>query len=106
MKYQSGCFGRKNRYFTGYSFGLRKKGKVEQEVLVKVAKALNIPVDAITGIGEGASINIVNAYDNSGSINYTPTFNPIDKIVELYDNLLQSEKEKVAILEEVLKGKR
>lgn len=86
--------------------GYEKKERLELEVLVKVAKALDIPVEAITQIGEGASINIVNAYDNSGSINYSPTFNPIDKIVELYDNLLQSEKEKVAILEEVLKGKR
>ena len=83
--------------------GYEKRDKLEQDVLEKVAKALDIPVEAITEMENGASINIVNAYDNSGSINYSPTFNPIDKIIELYDKLLESEKEKVAILQEVLK---
>lgn len=86
--------------------GYEKKDKLEQEVLEKIAQALDIPVEAITEMEDGASINIVNAYDNSGSINYSPTFNPIDKIVELYDKLLEAEKEKVALLQEVLKDKK
>ena len=86
--------------------GYEKKDKLEQDILEKVAKALDIPVEAITEMENGASINIVNAYDNSGSINYFPTFNPIDKIIELYDKLLESEKEKVALLQEVLKDKK
>ncbi|MCI1648559.1 MAG: helix-turn-helix domain-containing protein [Bacteroides sp.] len=86
--------------------GYEKKDKLEQEVLEKIAQALDIPVEAITEMEDGASINIVNAYDNSGSINYSPTFNPIDKIVELYDKLLESEKEKVELLQEVLKDKK
>jgi len=86
--------------------GYEKKDKLEQEVLEKIAQALDIPVEAITEMEDSASINIVNAYDNSGSINYSPTFNPIDKIVELYDKLLESEKEKVALLQEVLKDKK
>lgn len=86
--------------------GYEKKDKLEQDILDKIAKALDIPVEAITELEQGASISIVNAYDNSGSINYSPTFNPIDKIAELYERLLQSEKEKVVLLEEALKGKR
>ncbi len=83
-----------------------KKDKLDHEILVKIAKVLDIPVEAITEIGEGSSINIVNAYDSSGSINYSPTFNPIDKIVELYDKLLETEREKVKLLEEVLNGRK
>lgn len=83
-----------------------KKDKLEQDLLEKIAKALDIPVEAITELGQDASISIVNAYDNSGSINYSPTFNPIDKIVELYDKLLEAEKEKVDLLQEVLKDKK
>ncbi len=86
--------------------GYEKRDKLEIEILEKIAKALNIPVEAITELGNDASINIVNAYDNSGSINYSPTFNPLDKIVELYDKLLEAEKEKVAMLQEVLRDKR
>lgn len=85
-----------------------KKSKLDQDVLEKIAKVLSIPVEAITEIEDGASINIVaNTFDNqSSAVNWCPTFNPIDKIVELYDRLLQSEKEKVEILQEALKEKK
>lgn len=84
-----------------------KKSKLDQEILEKITKALNIPLEAITDLGEDSSINIVastlTANDNAAIFNYYPSFNPIDKIVELYDRLLQSEKEKVEILQEALK---
>lgn len=85
-----------------------KKSKLDQDVLEKIAKVLSIPVEAITEIEDGASINIVaNTFDNqSSAVNWCPTFNPIDKIVELYDRLLQSEKEKVEILQEALKERK
>lgn len=85
-----------------------KKSKLDQDVLEKIAKVLSIPVEAITEIEDGASINIVaNTFDNqSSAVNWYPTFNPIDKIVELYDRLLQSEKEKVEILQEALKERK
>jgi len=87
-----------------------KKSKLEQEILDKIAKALNIPIEAITELGKDSAINIVastlTANDNAAIINYYPSFNPIDKIVELYDKLLQSEKEKVELLQEVLRDKK
>lgn len=85
-----------------------KKSKLDQDVLEKIAKVLSIPVEAITEIEDGSSINIVaNTFDNqSSAVNWCPTFNPIDKIVELYDRLLQSEKEKVEILQEALKERK
>jgi transcriptional regulator with XRE-family HTH domain len=88
--------------------GYEKKDKLEQDILEKVAKALDIPVEAITEMENGASINIIaNTFDNqSSAVNWCPTFNPIDKVIELYDKLLESEKEKVALLQEVLKDKK
>lgn len=87
-----------------------KKSKLDQEILEKITKALNIPLEAITDLGEDSSINIVastlTANDNAAIFNYYPSFNPIDKIVELYDRLLQSEKEKVEILQEALKERK
>lgn len=87
-----------------------KKDKLEQDILEKIAKVLDIPVEAITELGENSAINIVastlTANDNAAIISYYPSFNPIDKIVELYDKLLQSEKEKVEMLQEVLKDKK
>ena len=88
--------------------GYEKRDKLEPDILAKIAEALNIPVEAITEMEEGASINIVaNTIDNqSSAVNWCPTFKPIDKIVELYDKLLEAEKEKVAMLQEVLRDKR
>lgn len=75
-----------------------KKEKLEQEILDKIAKALEIPMEAITELEQGADINIINAHDNQSIINYYPSFNPLDKVVELYD-------EKNALYERMLKEK-
>lgn len=66
----------------------------------KIAVALNIPVEAITELDNAASINIVSStlYDKAGSIFNNPTFNPIDKVIELYN-------EKNALYERMLKEK-
>ncbi|MNU04345.1 hypothetical protein D3C72_2487210 [compost metagenome] len=37
--------------------------------------------------------------------NHQCTFNPLDKVVELYERLVQAEKDKVEYLEKLLKGK-
>lgn len=92
--------------------GYEKRDKLEQEILDKIANALNIPVEAITELNDNAAINIVantltvNDDAEATIFNYYPTFNPIDKIVELYEKLLEAEKEKVAMLQEVLKDKK
>lgn len=83
--------------------GYEKKEKLEQEILEKIAKALNVPVEAITEIEGGTAINIVaNTFsdfkDNAVANQNYPTFNPIDKVVQLYD-------EKIALYERMLKEK-
>ncbi|MBW3517557.1 hypothetical protein [Flavobacterium sp. NKUCC04_CG] len=47
-----------------------------------------------------------NATINGGrATNYSPSFNPIDKVAELYERLLKAEQEKVAFLEQLLNKK-
>lgn len=88
--------------------GYEKKDKLESEILEKIAKALKIPVEAITEISNESPISIFSGVwnDNAVAQNVQPTFNPMDKIVELYDKLLESEKEKVAMLQEVLRSRK
>ena len=59
---------------------------------------MEVPVEAIKNFDEEKAIyNIQNNYDNAANnINYQ--FNPIDKIVQLYD-------EKIALYERILKDK-
>lgn len=89
---------------------LEQKDVVENEVLDDVARALKVPSDAIKNFDDEAAIlNIQNNYDGSTlnhssnyQYNYQPTFNPIDKIMELYDALLKSEREKIDLMNKIL----
>ena len=85
---------------------------IDEEKLKEVAKALGMTVEAIKNFSEEAVFNYFNNfYDNeiNGSIvapqsNHC-TFNPLDKVVELYERLVQVEKDKNEYLEKLLKGK-
>ncbi|RRJ90522.1 helix-turn-helix domain-containing protein [Flavobacterium macacae] len=85
---------------------------IEEEKLIEVAKALGVSVEAIKNFSEEAVLNIigntVNNHDNAtmnANVQYQPTFNPLDKVVELYERLVQAEKDKVEYLEKLLKTK-
>ncbi|MDR3715958.1 MAG: helix-turn-helix transcriptional regulator [Puia sp.] len=84
---------------------LETKDIVDPAILEQVARVLKVPVEAIKNFDEEAAINIVantvNNHDNATGNSlfmYYPTFNPIDKIVQLYD-------EKMALYERMLKEK-
>ena len=108
-RHQTRSARRQNRGITSHLIRLREKRRIGTEVLEKITKALDIPTEAITELNEGALINIYSGtwQDNAtaaGSIQ-NQTFNPIDKIVELYERLLKAEQEKVAMLHEIIKDK-
>lgn len=94
---------------------LEQKEEIDDALLQQIAEQLKIPVEAIKNFDEEAAFNIIsNIYNNTSndtstliasSVNYQPTFNPIDKIVELYEALVQSEKEKVELLQKMLDKK-
>lgn len=92
---------------------LEQKEKIDEKILVDVAKMLKIPVEAIQKFDDEQAVNIIsNTFnDQSNGYNYYPTFNvnPIEKWIEameenknLYERLLQTEREKVALLEKML----
>lgn len=95
-------------YFLPTLSTYEKRSNLEPEVIEKIAKALDIPEEAITELGEATSINIFSGtwQDNANCQNYNPTFTPLEKVVELYERLLKAEQEKVAMLQEVLKDKK
>ncbi|WP_268848825.1 helix-turn-helix domain-containing protein [Flavobacterium aestivum] len=87
---------------------------IEDEKLLEVAKALGVNEEVLKNFSEEAVFNIigntVNNSDNGALFNYQPSFNPIEKLVEvfeekgkLYERLLQAEKDKVEYLEKLLK---
>ena len=91
---------------------LEQKEALDKDMLEKIAAVLKVPVEAIKNFDEKSALNIIsNTFTSTDSstlnaINYYPTFNPIDKIVELYDALVKSEKEKVEMLHKILDEKK
>lgn len=92
---------------------LEQKEEIEPEILDKIAKALKVPTEAIKNFdAETAIYNIQNNYEGSNAsatnvgpaayMNYQCTFNPIDKIVELYEALVKSEREKIELMQKIL----
>ncbi|KQS45892.1 transcriptional regulator [Flavobacterium sp. Leaf359] len=86
---------------------LEQKESVEKDILEQVAKILKVPTEAIENFDEDSAINIISntfqegsVANNSGSLNYT--FNPLDKVMELFERLLASEREKVELMKEIL----
>lgn len=96
---------------------IEQSESIEDEKLEKVAKALGVTKDVIRNFSEERAINYFNNfYDNSASQGNSfnqgiyPTFNPLDKLVQayeenkkLYERLVEAEKEKVKYLEYLLK---
>ncbi|MDN3593960.1 helix-turn-helix domain-containing protein [Zunongwangia endophytica] len=88
---------------------LEQSEHIEDEKLEKVAKVLGVSKEAIEKFSEDNILNIIsNSFHDNSTLNAilnNPTFNPIDKVVELYERLLEAEKEKVAYLEKLLDKK-
>ena len=69
--------------------------KGEEDALIKIAAALGVTVEGLKHFTEDSVFNNINNFhDNSIQDN----FNPIEKVIEFYERLLQSEREKVEIL--------
>ena len=84
---------------------------IDEEKLKVIAEALGVSAEAIKNYSDETVLNnIQNNYEGSvihggPTVNNNCTFNPLDKVVELYERLVQAEKEKVEYLEKLLKGK-
>lgn len=80
---------------------LEGKEEIEPELLEQVAKVLKVPAEAIKNFDEQAAVNIITSsitnHDNSSVFGHYH-FNPIDKVIQLYD-------EKIDLYERMLKDK-
>lgn len=97
--------------------GLEQKEVIDNPTLEKVAQIMNIPVEAIKNMTDDTTYNYINTFNDevtnhNGFYNFNCSFNPIDKIVELYNDkielyerMLKSEKEKAELFEKLLKEK-
>ncbi|MCF0070781.1 hypothetical protein LZD49_09885 [Dyadobacter sp. CY261] len=76
---------------------------MEDQILEQIAKILGVTPEGIKNFSEEAVFNYFNNFSDN-SINQGPigsynvcNFNPLDKVIELYERLLQSEREKIEL---------
>jgi transcriptional regulator with XRE-family HTH domain len=82
---------------------IEQQEKIEDELMSKIAGVLGVSPQVIRDFDiERAIYNINNNYKDAtisdGGTAIALQINPIEKIVELYERLLQSEREKIEIL--------
>jgi transcriptional regulator with XRE-family HTH domain len=89
---------------------IEQSAEVEDAALEKIAKILGVTPEAVKNFSEEAVVNYFNTFNDNSTNNgavyaFNSTFNPIDKLIEvyeenkkLYEQLLKSEREKVEIL--------
>ncbi|KAA0128278.1 helix-turn-helix transcriptional regulator [Chryseobacterium sp. SN22] len=91
-----------------------QKEIIDKDLLEKIAAIMKIPVEAFQNFDEEAVINIIsNTFNNhdhaspqfASVINNSPSFHPLDKMVELYERMLQQQKEMIEKLEQLLQNK-
>jgi transcriptional regulator with XRE-family HTH domain len=95
---------------------LESKEVVDEKLLNEIAKALKVSPEAVKNFNEESAINIISNtfhdfHDNAvaSAMNYQCNFNPLDEFFKameenkkLYERLLQSEREKLELLERML----
>lgn len=90
---------------------LEQKDVIEDPLLAKISEVLKIPVEAFQNFDEEQAINIISNTFHDGSIahataeNIQCTFNPIDKMVELYERMLKEKDEMIDKLEKLIQDK-
>ena len=86
---------------------IEQQAIIDEDVLKKIGDALGISPDIIENFDEERAIYNINNNsfrDNTfeqGATAIAQQFNPIEKIVELYERLLKSEREKIDVLQNV-----
>eukprot|EP00611_Tribonema_gayanum_P019187 TRINITY_DN3267_c0_g1_i3.p3 TRINITY_DN3267_c0_g1~~TRINITY_DN3267_c0_g1_i3.p3 ORF type:complete len:140 (-),score=15.63 TRINITY_DN3267_c0_g1_i3:1333-1752(-) len=93
---------------------LEQKETIDAPLLQQISAALKIPVEAIQNFDEEAAINVISntinnndhaTMTNPAVFNYQPSFNPIDKMIELYERMLQQQREMIEKLEKLFENK-
>lgn len=77
---------------------------IEDEKLQQVAKALGVTIEAIKNFNEDAAISNINTFNDASAFNFQCQFNPVEKIVELYERMLKEKDELIEMYKRQLKS--
>ena len=86
---------------------IEQSESVDEATLDRVANALGMTKDDVKNYNDETLFNLIqnntfHDHSTASTTNYQCTINPIEKIAELYDALIKSEREKIALLEKLM----
>ena len=88
---------------------LEQKAEIEEDLLAKIAETFQVSVEAIKNFDDRGVVNVVSSSlsfsDNSGVAVYYPIFNPIDKVVELYERMMKEKDGQIELLKNLFDKK-
>lgn len=90
---------------------LEQKETIDLPLLKQISNAMKVPVEAFQNFDDEQIVNLISntaSFENCQQpafFNYQPSFNPVDKMVELYERMLQQQKEMIERLEKLIKEK-
>lgn len=90
---------------------LEQKETIDPTLLQQIATALKIPAEAIQNFDEEQAVNVIantfneRSFENAFASNCTFDFNPVEKMIELYERMLQQQKEMIYKLERLIEKK-
>lgn len=82
---------------------IEQSPEIDEGLLDTIAAELGCQPEALRQLGDSP---FMQNFNQTGGNMIGYQFNPVDKIVELYEALLKSEREKNALLEQLLAAKR
>lgn len=79
---------------------------IDDLLFSQIAEALGVSTEFLENFDENTALytisnNIENSPISENSTGINQVFNPLDKVVELYERLLESEKEKIELLKKI-----
>ncbi|MEX6687471.1 XRE family transcriptional regulator [Danxiaibacter flavus] len=85
---------------------LEARENIEPEILEHISKALELPREAFENFNEETARNIISKmyrdHSNINDLNYHSSFNPFDKVIELYERMLKEKDDTIFRLEKLL----
>nr|WP_314497921.1 helix-turn-helix transcriptional regulator [uncultured Chryseobacterium sp.] len=94
---------------------LEQKETIDDLLLEKISEILKIPVEAFQNFNEENAVNVIantfhesavaNTFKDESQVNFNCSFNPLDKMVELYERMLEQQKSMIDKLEKLLQDK-
>lgn len=78
---------------------LEQRESLDPETKEIIAKTLKVPIEAIENFNEEAAVQIMlNTFNDNAILNgynHYPTFNPVDKLVDVYEKWLKEKDDEI-----------